>query len=140
MLGFIAMQFLKYAPLARPLLLLMDGHSSHYCPDTVRMAAKEQVIMFVLPPNTTHLMQPLDKGCFGPLKVHWKQACHQFMVDNPLKVVSRFNFSELFHSAWVSAMTSKNIYIMGGFKTTGCILLIVMQSYYLVLPNLLTLH
>ena len=36
---------------------------------------------------------------------------------NPLKVVSRFNFSELFHSAWLSAMTSKNI--MGGFKTTG---------------------
>ena len=111
--------FLKYAPLAHLLLLLMDGHSSHYCPDTVRMAAKEQVIMFVLPPNTTHITQPLDKGCFGPLKVHWRQACHhdQLMVDNPLKVVSHFNFSELFHSAWLSAMTSKNI--MGGFKTTG---------------------
>jgi len=39
------------------------------------------------------------------------------MVDNPLKVVNRFNFSKLFHSAWVSAMTSKNI--MAGFKTTG---------------------
>ena len=25
--------FLRYAPSARPLLLLMDGHSSHYCPD-----------------------------------------------------------------------------------------------------------
>ena len=73
--------FLKYAPLAHPLLLLMDGHSSHYCPDTVRMAAKEQVIMFVLPPNTTHITQTLDKGCFGPLKVHWRQACHQFMVE-----------------------------------------------------------
>ena len=60
--------FLKHAPLARPLLLLLDGHSSHYCPETVHLAAKEKVIMFALPPNTTHLTQPLDKGCFGPLK------------------------------------------------------------------------
>ena len=27
--------FLHYAPPIRPILLLMDGHSSHYCPDTV---------------------------------------------------------------------------------------------------------
>ena len=36
--GWFATHFLKYAPLARPLLLLLDGHSSHYCPDTVRLA------------------------------------------------------------------------------------------------------
>ena len=52
-----------------PVLLLMDGHSSHICPDMIRMAAKKKVILFTLPPNTTHLTQPLDKGCFGPLKV-----------------------------------------------------------------------
>lgn len=36
--------FLRYAPPVRPLLLLMDGHSSHYCPSTIRCAAKEKVI------------------------------------------------------------------------------------------------
>ena len=60
--GWFADHFLKHAPLARPLLLLLDGHSSHYCPDTVRLAAKERIIVFALPPNTTHLTQPLDKG------------------------------------------------------------------------------
>ena len=59
---------LCYAPLVQPLLLLMDGHSSHYCPDTINLASKSGVILFTLPPNTTHIMQPLDKGCFGPLK------------------------------------------------------------------------
>ncbi len=58
--------FLQYSPSARPILLLLEGHSSHYCPDTVRLAAREQVILFTLPPNTTHLSQPLDNGCFGP--------------------------------------------------------------------------
>ena len=66
--------FLRYAPAARPLLLLLDGHSSHYCPDTIKYAASEKVIIFTLPPNTTHLTQPLDKGVFGPLKTHWKNA------------------------------------------------------------------
>ena len=27
--------FVHYAPATRPLLLLIDGHSSHYCPDTI---------------------------------------------------------------------------------------------------------
>lgn len=63
--------FLHYAPKARPLLLSLDGHSSHYCPDTIRLAAKEKVVIFTFPPNTTHLTQPLDKGVFRPLKLRY---------------------------------------------------------------------
>ncbi len=60
--------FLRYAPAAR---LLLDGHSSHYCPETLKLAQKQGVIMLALPPNTKHLTQPLDKGVFGPLKQRW---------------------------------------------------------------------
>lgn len=109
--------FLRYAPAIRPLLLLMDGHSSHYFPDTIHMAAKEQVVLFVLPPNTTHLTQPLDKGCFGPLKMKWSEVCHKYITSNPGKVVNRFVFSKLLNEAWVQSMTSNNI--IAGFKTTG---------------------
>ena len=109
--------FLYYAPSARPLLLLLDGHSSHYCPDTIRFAAQQQVIIFALPPNTTHLSQPLDKGCFGPLKVAWKKACHEYCVTNAGKVVTRYTFSRLLNTAWMNSMTIKNI--MAGFKVTG---------------------
>ena len=66
-LDWFLQHFLVYAPKARPLLLLMDGHSAHYCPQVIRAAAKEKIILFTLPSNTTHLTQPLDKGCFGPL-------------------------------------------------------------------------
>ena len=40
--------FLRYAPCVRSILLLLDGHSSHYCPDTIRLAAQEKVIVFTL--------------------------------------------------------------------------------------------
>jgi len=109
--------FLRYAPAARPLLLLMDGHSSHYCIDTVQLAASEGVTLFVLPPNTTHLMQPLDKGIFGPLKVRWRQVCFQYLAAHPGRVITRFEFSQLFGEAWLSTMTARNI--MSGYRTTG---------------------
>lgn len=109
--------FLRYAPPARPLLLLLDGHSSHYSPETIKMAAEEKVVLFVLPPNTTHLCQPLDQGVFGPLKVAWRMACHDFLAKNPGQVVHRYVFSELLKTAWLDAMTMKNI--ISAFRTTG---------------------
>lgn len=109
--------FLKYAPSVRPLLLLMDGHSSHFCPETIRQAAKHRVVLFTLPPNTTHLSQPLDKGCFAPLKMKWKEECHKFMIESHGKVVSRFSFAGLFQKAWISSMTVQNI--QAGFEVTG---------------------
>ena len=54
--------FLTYAPKIRPIILLMDGHSTHYCPDLIKQAATEKVILFVLPPHSTHITQPLFIG------------------------------------------------------------------------------
>ena len=109
--------FLHYAPTARPILLMLDGHSSHYCPDTIQLAAKHQVILFALPPNTTHISQPLDKGCFSSLKESWKQVCHDFLTANPGMLVTRYQFSQLFNQACMKSMTISNI--TSGFKITG---------------------
>ena len=108
--------FLRYTPAVRPILLLVDGHSSHHCLDTINLALSEGVTLFVLPPNTTHLTQPLDKGIFGPLKVRWKEVCYQYLSANPGRVVTRYEFSWLFGEAWLT-MTVKNI--TSGFSTTG---------------------
>ena len=42
---------------------------------------------------------------------------HKFMIANPGKVVTRYNFSELFHEAWMKSMTVKNI--LSAFKIAG---------------------
>ena len=106
--------FLVHTPASRPLLLLLDGHSTHYNPEFVRVAAHEQVIVFCLPPNTTHLTQPLDKGVFGPLKSHWNEECQRYMSRNPRKVVTH---NTVFSRAWYKAMTIPNI--ISAFRTTG---------------------
>ena len=109
--------FLYYAPSARPLLLMMDGHSSHYCPSIIHRASKNEVILMALPPNTTHLTQPLDKGTYGPLKIEWRKVYHEYVVQNPGKVITQNNFSTLFSKTWMKSMTIANV--MAGFSTAG---------------------
>ena len=107
--GWFCNHFLKHAPRDRPLLLLLDGYSSHFCPETLVKAAKQGVIVFALPPNTKHLPQPFDKGCYSPFKTKWKEVCHKYLSENPGKVVTRYTFSKLFAQAWMSSMTMRNI-------------------------------
>ena len=58
--------FVRYAVPGRPILLLVDGHSSHYEPASVEFANEENIILFCLPPHTTQDTQPLDCTVFGP--------------------------------------------------------------------------
>ena len=101
----------------RPLVLLLDGHLSHYCPEFIRLACEKGVIVFCLPPHLTHLLQPLDASCFHALKIYWDEACDQFMGSHPGRIVTIYQFSQLFATAWRQAMTPSTI--VAGFKTTG---------------------
>ena len=99
-------QFLKCVPSTRPLLLLMDGHSIYtlFTRCIIKVAAEE--ISYLIPPNTMHLLQLLDKGCLGPLK----STCYDFIEKNPGRVVTRYNFSPAFAKTWKMAMTQKTIF------------------------------
>jgi len=98
-------------------MLLLDGHSSHYQPSLVKKASENDIILFCLPPHTTHLAQPLDRTCFSPLKKAWNEECRLYMAVNPGKKVNRYNFTEIFAKAWRKAMTPSNI--ASGFCATG---------------------
>ena len=109
--------FLRYAPATRPLLLLLDGHASHYSPSFIREAAGSGVIVFCLPPHTTHMCQPLDSACFSVLKKEWDRSCDTYMAHHPGKFVTIYQFSSIFAEAWQNAMTSKTV--KASFKATG---------------------
>jgi len=110
-------QFLKHAVSSRPLMLILDGHSSHYTLELIKTATENDVIIFCLPPHTTANSQPLDTSCFGPLKVYWGEVCQEFMFKNPGRVITKFQFSSLFAEAWSKGMSISNI--CSGFRHTG---------------------
>ena len=50
-------------------LLIADGHSSHVNLRFLDYADRERIIVLILPPHTSHRLQPLDLGLFAPLAV-----------------------------------------------------------------------
>ena len=81
--GWLVEHFLQHCVSSSPLLLLLDGHSSHFEPETIRIAKEENIIVVCLPPHTTRELQPLDCTLFGPLKTAWADVCHSFFQTVP---------------------------------------------------------
>src|SRR5947199_5347512 len=61
-------------------LLLLDGHNSHVTADFIQFAIDKRIILLCFPPHTTHLLQPLDVGVFGPYQHYYGRA-----VDNAVR-------------------------------------------------------
>jgi hypothetical protein len=49
-------------------LLILDGHGSHLTPGFDKACKDNDIITIYMPPYSYYLLQPLDVGCFGPLK------------------------------------------------------------------------
>ena len=73
----------------KPVILFVDGHQTHISLQVSSLCEEHQVILYLLPPNTTHILQPADVGAFRPLKHYWRQAVKQFQIENPNNVVQR---------------------------------------------------
>ncbi len=62
-----------------PILLIYDGHGSHTTLEWIEHAREHNVHLFCLPPHTTHRLQPLDVGIFGPLQNAWFNQCDELL-------------------------------------------------------------
>ena len=65
-----------------PALLLLDNHSSRESIDIEKIWREHQIMILLLPPNTTHLTQPLDATVNGVLKKHFAQIFEHNLQDN----------------------------------------------------------
>ena len=97
--SWVSDHFIKHAVGSQPLLLLLDGHSTHHQPKVVCLIRSKQIIMLCLPPHTIHEAQLLDCTVFAPLKSQWRTVCHEFLQRNPGRVITKFNFNSLFSKA-----------------------------------------
>ena len=49
-------------------LLIVDGHESHHSTEFELFCQDHKIITLCMPSHSSHILQPLDVGCFGPLK------------------------------------------------------------------------
>lgn len=81
----------------KPVLLLVDGHKSHMSLMLSTLCEQMEIILYALPPNTTHILQPADVSVFAPLKAYWKTTIHEFLSkpDNLNSSITKTNFCTL---------------------------------------------
>ncbi|CAC5424039.1 unnamed protein product [Mytilus coruscus] len=100
----------------QPILVIYDGHLSHVSLGVIDWAKANNIILLVLPAHTSHLLQPLDVGCFGPLSKIYNHSCHKFMRENHCKI-TRYNVGELCTNAYVKGLSPDNL--MSSFRRSG---------------------
>ncbi|KAG5892730.1 hypothetical protein JTB14_001101 [Gonioctena quinquepunctata] len=100
-----------------PILILVDNHESHVTIEAVDYARGNGIIYLSFPPHTTHRLQPLDVGVFGPFKAKLKIAFNDWHVNNPGKTLTIYNIPKLAKIAYVESFNCKNI--ASAFETTG---------------------
>ena len=54
-------------------LLILDGHESHKSLAFQDLCEENKIITLCMPPHASHILQPLDVGCFAPLKRAYKK-------------------------------------------------------------------
>lgn len=101
---------------SRRRLLILDGHGSHLTSQFIAYCLNSAIDLVVLPPHTSHILQPLDVAVFSPLK--------RALADET-DALSRLDSSRISRVEWTStyirarerAIVQRNI--LSGFRATG---------------------
>jgi hypothetical protein len=99
-------------------LLILDSHGSHVTEDFIDYCLDYHILLVVLPYYSTHMVQPLNVGCFKPLARAYSQCltihtqCSQGLV--PIK---KSDFFLLFWDAW--GEVSKKETVLRSWEATG---------------------
>jgi hypothetical protein len=99
-------------------LLILDGHESHHSADFEIYCEENKIITLCMPPHSSHLLQPLDIGCFGPLKTAYSREIEQ-LIRCHITHISKTEFFPAFYAAFQATIIESNI--KGGFKGAGLV-------------------
>src|SRR5450432_239398 len=97
-------------------LLILDGHGSHVTPEFDLFAKEHNIITLYMPPHSSHLLQPLDVGCFAVLKRLYGQQIEGLM-RNGVNHIDKHDFLEAYYNPRLETMNQSNI--QSSFAATG---------------------
>ena len=112
-----ANHFIPQLPPRRPVVLLVDSHESHIDLDTFELAKNNNIHIFALLKNATHLVQPADVGLFGAMKQTWYKHVRTYTQQNPNTDISKKNFCSIFKSTWEEVMRPS--LLVDAFRKSG---------------------
>ncbi|KAJ8956456.1 hypothetical protein NQ318_010770 [Aromia moschata] len=119
---YIANDFNKWLDendIRRPVILFLDGHRSHMTLPLSEFCQNNGIILYALPPNSTHIIQPADVSVFKPLKTEWKKTIRKWqkLPENINSCVTKMNFCKVFQSTLDNC--DMGSHIVNGFRKCG---------------------
>ena len=97
-------------------ILIFDGYESHLSWPVIQYALAEKVIPVCLPAHTSHLLQPLDVGLFGPVQHAYGQEVTR-LSQLGMTHISKLDFLDILANARARAYTPENI--AGAWRDAG---------------------
>lgn len=81
-----------------PIILFIDGHSSHLTMPLSDFCVTHNIELIALYPNATHLLQPLDVAFFKPLKEAWKKHVQDWRMEHNGDALRKEDFPKVLDS------------------------------------------
>jgi hypothetical protein len=101
-------------------LLILDGHGSHNTAVFDAYCKERDIMPLYMPTHSSHLLQPLDVGCFGPMKIAYgDQLCD--LIRCYIHHVCKLTFLDIFKPVFNAVFTASNV--QGAFAGSGLVLL-----------------
>ena len=92
----------------KPRILIFDGHDSHLTSPFLLHSIEHNIHLLMLPAHTSHLLQPLDVGVFGPLKSAMSK-CLDRLIRTGISRLQKVEWVEKYMEARPLAFTKSNI-------------------------------
>jgi DDE superfamily endonuclease len=108
--------FVAAIPPRRPAMLMLDGHGSHIDLSSINYCRENNIVLYALSPNTTHILQSTEIP-FRNLKHQYDKAVSRYNHANNGALVTKQTFARVFGEAWIT--TYKPLAITQSFKATG---------------------
>lgn len=99
-------------------ILVLDGHKSHESAEFQEYCKANNIITLGLPAHSSHLTQPLDIGCFSPLKRAYSREIELYIKAH-INHITKVEFLIAFKTAFVKSITKQNV--EAGFRGAGLI-------------------
>ncbi|KAF7574149.1 hypothetical protein PtrM4_057720 [Pyrenophora tritici-repentis] len=99
-------------------LLIIDGHKSHQSLAFQELCKENNIYTLCMPPHSSHLLQPLNIGCFSPLKRAYSREVESLM-RNHINHITKLEFLPAFKIAFDQAFTPANI--CSAFRGAGLV-------------------
>lgn len=99
-------------------LLILDGHESHNSLEFQEICRENKIYTLCMPPHSSHLLQPLDVGCFSPLKRAYGRQV-EGLIRNHINHITKLEFLPAFRAAYDQSITKENI--CASFRGAGLV-------------------